>query len=390
MNMKRSTAILLGVLTAIIVFLNFYVAVYQIHFFDLFYEFSSDISNPRAVLGSAVLIGGLTYIIMACLRLRNGNVPVVMIVLPLVSVLLYRFVFQYNTLGIILPFVTMVIQFVLGIIPTILWVIVNWVLRLLPFPSIIHTALSLAAAVILAAGTAFLFNRRAKYKRKAIVKTKTKNKTRTKRGKHKHSSTHTEVTSEPDNALYEQNSDNVSGTGTDNAATDEAGQPAAQQPDTADIGSNNIYEKHGYHIGGQIIWNGNMQDGSCSIDLSLRSRAVPDHVYRITGNGWESSDSLSGVLQVNASAESAGGTDRYDISGTVQYDESDFARVDLHLSDSTQAISYTIKGEISNFSSTRSGSRQVHMIFENQQNHDVFYAEGTYEAEGLRQGYGSL
>ncbi len=382
MNMKRSTVILLEALTAIIVFLNFYVAIYQIHFFNLFYEFSSDISNPRAVLGSTVLIGGLTYIIMACLRLRNGNVPVVMIVLSLVSVLLYRFVFQYNTLGIILPFVTMVIQFVLGIIPTILWVIVNGVLRLLPFPSIIHTALSLAAAVILAAGTAFLFNRRAKYKRKAIVKTKTKNSTN--RGKHKHSSTHTEVTSKPDNTLYEQNSDNVSGTGTDNAATDESGQSAAQQPDTADIGSNNIYEKHGYHIGGQIIWNGNMRNGSCSIDLSLRSRTVPDHVYRITGSGWESSDSLTGVLQVNASAESAGGADRYDISGTVQYDDSDFAKVELHLSDSTQATSYTIKGEISNFSSTQSGSRQVHMIFENQQNHDVFYAEGAYETEGLR------
>ena len=148
MNIKRSTVVLLGALTAVIVFLNFNLAIYRAHFFGLFYNFSSYISSPKSVLSSAVLIGGATYIVLAFLRLRNGNIPFVMIALPLLSVLLYRFVFEYNTLGMILPFVTMVIQFILGIIPTILWVIVNWGLRLLPFPSMIYTALSLATAVI--------------------------------------------------------------------------------------------------------------------------------------------------------------------------------------------------------------------------------------------------
>lgn len=110
MNIKKSTAVLLGALTAVIVFLNFYLAIYRIHFFDLFYDFSSDISEPRAVLSAAILIGGLTYIVLAILRLRNGNIPVVMIVLPLLSVLLYRFIFEYNTLGLVLPLITMVIQ----------------------------------------------------------------------------------------------------------------------------------------------------------------------------------------------------------------------------------------------------------------------------------------
>lgn len=390
MNIKRSTAVLLGALTAVIVFLNFYLAIYRIHFFDLFYDFSSDISEPRAVLSAAILIGGLTYIVLAILRLRNGNIPVVMIVLPLLSVLLYRFIFEYNTLGLVLPLITMVIQFVLGIVPTILWVIVNWVLRLLPFPSIIHTALSVAAAVVLAVGSAFLLNRKAKYKRKAIVKTKT----RTKRGKHKHSSTHTEVTSGPEQTLYQQDSDSVSGTGADNAASDGAGQTTATQGDSQgdsqgnsqslsnDL-SSNIYEKHGYTLDGQVLWSGSMQAGSCTADLSLRSRAFPDHAYRITGSGWESSDSLTGVLQVNASVESVSGTDRYDISGTVQYDESDFARVALQLSDSARTVSYSIKGEISNFSSTQSGFRHVHLIFEDLQGQNDFYVEGSYETSGL-------
>lgn len=382
MNIKKSTAVLLGALTAVIVFLNFYLAIYRIHFFDLFYDFSSDISEPRAVLSAAILIGGLTYIVLAILRLRNGNIPVVMIVLPLLSVLLYRFIFEYNTLGLVLPLITMVIQFVLGIVPTILWVIVNWVLRLLPFPSIIHTALSVAAAVVLAVGSAFLLNRKAKYKRKAIVKTKT----RTKRGKHKHSSTHTEVTSGPEQTLYQQDSDSVSGTGADNAASDGAGQTAATQGNSQSLSndlSSNIYEKHGYTLDGQVLWSGSMQAGSCTADLSLRSRAFPDHAYRITGSGWESSDSLTGILQVNASVESVSGTDRYDISGTVQYDESDFARVALQLSDSARTVSYSIKGEISNFSSTQSGFRHVHLIFEDLQGQNDFYVEGSYETSGL-------
>lgn len=383
MNIKRSTVVLLGALTAVIVFLNFNLAIYRAHFFGLFYNFSSDISSPKSVLSSAVLIGGATYIVLAFLRLRNGNIPFVMIALPLLSVLLYRFVFEYNTLGMILPLVTMVIQFILGIIPTILWVIVNWVLRLLPFPSMIYTALSLAAAVILAVGTAFLLNRKAKYKRKAIVKTKTK----TRRGKHKHSSTHTEITSEPEHTLYQQNSDGISGTGTDNAAADGTDQAVASPSDSQNPGNNLssiIYEKHGYTLGGQVRWNGNMKDSSCTIDLSLQSRSVSDHTYRITGSGWESSDSLMGVLQINAAVEAINGIDRYDVSGTIYYDESDFARVDLHLSDSTQALSYSIKGEISNFSSTQSGSRRVHLIFEDLKTHNDFYTEGSYEAEGLR------
>ena len=383
MNIKRSTVVLLGALTAVIVFLNFNLAIYRAHFFGLFYNFSSDISSPKSVLSSAVLIGGATYIVLAFLRLRNGNIPFVMIALPLLSVLLYRFVFEYNTLGMILPLVTMVIQFILGIIPTILWVIVNWVLRLLPFPSMIYTALSLAAAVILAVGTAFLLNRKAKYKRKAIVKTKTK----TRRGKHKHSSTHTEITSEPEHTLYQQNSDGISGTGTDNAAADGTDQAVASPSDSQNPGNNLssiIYEKHGYTLDGQVRWNGNMKDSSCTIDLSLQSRSVSDHTYRITGSGWESSDSLMGVLQINAAVEAINGTDKYDVSGTIYYDESDFARVDLHLSDSTQALSYSIKGEISNFSSTQSGSRRVHLIFEDLKTHNDFYTEGSYEAEVLR------
>lgn len=383
MNIKRSTVVLLGALTAVIVFLNFNLAIYRAHFFGLFYNFSSDISSPKSVLSSAVLIGGATYIVLAFLRLRNGNIPFVMIALPLLSVLLYRFVFEYNTLGMILPFVTMVIQFILGIIPTILWVIVNWGLRLLPFPSMIYTALSLATAVILAVGTAFLLNRKAKYKRKAIVKTKTK----TRRGKHKHSSTHTEITSEPEHTLYQQNSDGISVTGTDNAAADGTDQAVASPSDSQTPGNNLnsiIYEKHGYTLGGQVRWNGSMKDSSCTIDLALQSRSVSDHTYRITGSGWESSDSLMGVLQINAAVEAINGTDRYDVSGTIYYDESDFARVDLHLSDSTQALSYSIKGEISNFSSTQSGSRRVHLIFEDLKTHNDFYTEGSYEAEGLR------
>ena len=69
MNNRKSSAILLGALTAAIVFLNYYLVIHRIHFWGLFYEFSSNINNPRAVLSSAVLIGGLTYIVMAFLRL---------------------------------------------------------------------------------------------------------------------------------------------------------------------------------------------------------------------------------------------------------------------------------------------------------------------------------
>lgn len=371
MNNRKSTAILLGALTAAIVFLNYYLVIHRIHFWGLFYEFSSNINNPRAVLSSAVLIGGLTYIVMAFLRFRNGNMPVIMIVLPLLSIILYRFIFEYNSLGLILPLITMVIQFVLGIVPTLLWVMINWVLRLLPFPSMIHTALSVAIAAVLAVGTAFLFSRKVKYKRKKIIKTK--------RGKNKHSSTHTEVISEPGQQLYQPVTGHASGT--DSSAAEEIGQPAEEQTGSQNL--NNIYEKHGYNVSGQINWTGSMQEGSCSIDLSLQSRTAPDHVYRITGNGWESSASLTGVLQVNAAAEAINGTDQYDISGTIQYDETAFARVELHLSDNAQRISYVIKGEISNFSASQPGYRRVHLIFEDLQNQNDFYAEGSYESNGL-------
>lgn len=369
MNNRKSTSIILWALTAVIVFLHFYLTIYKIHFFGLFYDFSSDITSLKSMINFSVLIGGLTYIIWAFLRLRNGNMPIVMIVLPLLSILLY-FIFGNDTLGIALPFIIMIIQFVIGVIPTILWVIVEWILRLLPFPHFIHMALSFLVAVILSTGTAFLLNRKLKYKRKKIIKTR--------RGKHTHSSIHTNVTSEPGQPLYQQTSDESSGE--EGKTTENANSMAMNQQENTGY---NIYEKHGYNLSGQILWNGNIQNGSCSIDLSLLGRSVPDHAYHISGSGWESSDSLSGVLQINAVAEAVDGKDRYDISGTIYYDASSFARMELFLSNDTQSISYSIKGEINNFSATQSGSRHVHLIFENQQNQNVFYAEGSYDTNGL-------
>ena len=376
-NNKKSKAFFLGVLTTVIVFLNFYFAIYRIHFFGLFYDFPNDITSLRAAAGSAVLIGGLTYIFLAFLRLRNGNIPFIMMILPLLSVLLYHFVLGNDTVGIVLPFIMMVIQFIMGIIPTILWVIVNRILRLLPFPYLVHTVLSLAAAIILSAGTAFLLNRKFKYKRKKIIKTR--------RGKHKHSSTHTDITSEPEQPLYQKTLDNASldsVANIDDNQTKGDDNTSVEQWDNANT-SSSIYEKNGYNLNGQAAWNGSMQTGSCSIDFSLTGRFVCDHAYRISGSGWESSDSLPGILQINATAEAVHGEDRYDISGTIHYDTSAFAKVKLQLSDNAQSVTYSIQGEISNFSSTQSGVRHVHLIFENQQNHDVFYAEGSYDAEGL-------
>ena len=45
--------------------------------------------------------------------------------------------------------------------------------------------------------------------------------------------------------------------------------------------------------------------------------------------------------------------------------------------------SYVIKGEISNFSASQPGYRRVYLIFEDLQNQNDFYAEGSYESNGL-------
>lgn len=178
MNTKKTaaggnTAAVLTALTAVIVFLNFYFAIYDMHFFELFYSFSIDslsISNLslngdslRSILSFMILLGGITYVSLFFVRVRNGSRPVVMILLPLLSFILYRFIFGNEIPGIALPLLTMAIQAVLGVIPTVLWMIVNWVLQQLPFPHGIYLILSVVTAIVLSIGTAFVFTRNVRY-----------------------------------------------------------------------------------------------------------------------------------------------------------------------------------------------------------------------------------
>ena len=393
MNTKKtaagdSTAAVLTALTAVIVFLNFYFAIYDMHFFELFYSFSIDslsISNLslngdslRSILSFMILLGGITYVSLFFVRVRNGSRPVVMILLPLLSFILYRFIFGNEIPGIALPLLTMAIQAVLGVIPTVLWMIVNWVLQQLPFPHGIYLILSVVTAIVLSIGTAFVFTRNVRYRKKKVVKTR--------KGKHRHSIIHKKVSSVTEHSVDTdtaqpsvEQSDTTKAvdaevTPVDNRKTDNL-------PDRTSV-PDSLYEKYGYDLSGHVSWNGSMQNGSCSVNLYLKSRLTPAHAYQISGTGWETSDSQESVIQLNLSVEAINGEDQYRAHGTIHHEQGAFALLELQLSGQTGSF-YLVRGEIRDFSAAESGNRHLHLIFEDAQNTCCFYAEGSYDADGL-------
>lgn len=364
---------LLPALTAVIVFLNFYFAIYMIHLFDLFYSFSLNNTDPKSILSSMILTGGITYIALAFLRSRDGKRPILMLLLPLLSFVLYRFVFGYDIPGMVLPFLMMGIQAILGIIPTILWMIINWVLLLLPLPNLIYTILSFLMAVVFSIGTAIVFSGKKNYRTKKIIKTKRKRNLFSLfppkfvsffGHSGKKSTANQEISEEPvDGEIVS----------VENRSTNQLNEATNIQ--------NTIYDKQGYHLDGRVNWNGSMENGSCSVSFDMKSRQLPEHAYIISGTGYNNLDSQNRTITLQLSAASVNGKDCYEINGVVYYDQSSFAQIELQLSNETN--SYFVKGEISSFSSIQSGCRQFHLIVEDQQSSNYFYAEGTYTADGL-------
>lgn len=372
-TLGENKSLLLPTLIAIIVVLNFYFAIYQNHLLNLYYSFSLNGNDLKSILSSMILTGGITYIALAFLRGRNGKRMILMGTLPLLSLLLYRFVFGTDLPGIILPVVMMGIQAILGIVPTILWIIINRILLLLPLPAFVFTILSPLIAVVFSICTAIVLNGKTRYRKKKIIKTKRK------RGI---------FSFFPPKLLSLFGNSGKKTFVNQNISEDPVdGEIAPVEPPASDksIGNtvlqNTLYEKQGYSLTGRVNWSGSMENGSCSVSFDMKSRQMPELAYIISGTGYGNADSQNGTITLKLSAASVNGNDCYEVNGVIYYDQSTFARIKLQLSNETD--SYSIKGEISSFSSVQSGCRQFHLIVEDQQSSNYFYAEGTYTADGL-------
>ena len=278
---------------------------------------------------TGIICGGLAYSFLVLLRGLEGKFPLVMTVLPFLSVCLYRLDFVGNLFAKILPFVMALIQFTLGFVPSWLWVLIYWILRLFHVSGVLHTIIMVLLALLLAAIAASAYNVQlhiiSKAGRQAFTAKDTNQKSRVVA-----STARSANTSHINREIYhyeeeEQMTDTVSSS------------------QNSERGLRSMYEERGYFLSGNVWWNGSRQNGSCSVDLLLEGKTRSEHAYKIHGNGWDRSGYGSGEIYT---------------------------------------ASYSVRGYIDGFS-PHNGYRRIRLDFDDLLDHNGFGAEGSYNVNGI-------
>ena len=365
---RRKTAIICGGLALAGVSLNYWFAIRRIDYFGAFSGFPNEVSTVQYMIAVMVLIGGLAYSFLVLLRGLEGKFPLVMTVLPFLSVCLYRLDFVWNLFANILPFVLALIQFTLGFVPSWLWVLIFWILRLFHISGVLHTIIMALLALLLAAIAASAYNVQlhiiSKAGRQAFTAKDTNQKSRGVANTARSANT-----SHINREIHhyeeeEQMTDTVSSS------------------KNSERGLRSMYEERGYFLSGDVWWNGSRKNGSCSVDLLLEGKTRSEHAYKIHGNGWDRSGYGSGEIQMDLSVEAINGNDRYRAAGSVYYDSYGNADINLDLSGEIYTASYSIRGYIDGFS-LHNGYRRIRLDFDDLLDHNGFGAEGSYNVNGI-------
>lgn len=243
---RRKTGIICGSLALAGVSLNYWFAIRRIDYFGAFSGFPNEVSTVQYMIAVMVLIGGLAYSFLVLLRGLEGKFPLVMTVLPFLSVCLYRLDFVGNLFAKILPFVMALIQFTLGFVPSWLWVLIYWILRLFHISGVLHTIIMALLALLLAAIAASAYNVQlhiiSKAGRQASTAKDTNQKSRVVA-----STARSANTSHINWEIYhyeeeEQMTDTVSSS------------------KNSERGLRSMYEERGYFLSGNVWWNGSRQN----------------------------------------------------------------------------------------------------------------------------------